>query len=144
LFLGALALLGATSANAEPYYPFNAADFTVPADELDAVSVGQAAVHAGFFPVSENDPKLRAMREAPDKTYEIWELSSHKVATIVLTRMKSTGQFVVTFTAKDPSRNGASLSGDACRRWLRFSAAMRMEFRGRLNRFKFRFPQCEP
>lgn len=142
--IGALALACAGAAHGAPYYAFNAADFTVPADELDAVAVGQAAVHAGFFPVSENDPKLREMREAPDKTYEIWELTSHKVASITMTRMHSTGSFVVLFTAKDPSKHGGSLSGEACKRWLRFSSAMRMEFAGRLSRFKFRSPQCEP
>ncbi len=139
-----LLLLVASGARSEPFYAFNAVDFFVPADELDAAAVGQAAVHSGFFPLSENDPRLRAAREAPDKAYEIWELRSHKVASIALTRLGRTGNFQVMFTAKDPSRRGAPLSGEACKRWLKFSGAMRLAFQGQRPKFKFRNPQCDP
>lgn len=146
LSIGVAALFSASPGFAEPYFAFNAIDFVVPADELDATGVGAAAVHSGFLPLSENDPKLRAMRNAADQAYEIWELPSHKVATITLTKMAKTGKFVVMFVAKDPSeRKGESLRGDACKRWLRFSAALRIEFVGpQQQKFRFRFPQCDP
>lgn len=144
--IGAAALVFAGAAPCDPYYAFNAVDFVVPADELDATGVGAAAVHAGFLPLSESDPKLQALRAAADQTYEIWELPSHKVASITLTRMSKSGKFVVLFVAKDPAqRKGASLAGEACKRWLRFSAAMRIEFVGpQQSKFRFRSPQCEP
>jgi len=135
-----LALLGSS----EPEHSFNAADFTVPADELDAAAVGEAAAHAGFLPLSETDPALQAGRAARDSTYEIWDLPSHKVARITLTRVAKTGKFVVLFVAKDNSRPRNSLMGEACRRWLKFSNAMRIEFAHQPNRFRFRNPQCTP
>lgn len=142
--VGALALLGATAAGREPYYAFNAADFVVPADELDAVAIGEAANRAGFYPLPESDPKLKALRASSDPVYEIWELRSHKVASITLTRLGKTNAFQVMFVAKDPSRHNEPLTGDACRKWLSFSAAMRSEFGTRQSRFRFRSPQCTP
>lgn len=141
---GALALTFTASAFADAYYASNAAEFVVPADELDAADVGEAAVHAGFLPLSESDPRIVAGREAPDKVYEIWELPSHRIASITLTRLHKNNSFLVTFVAKDPSRHNFPLSGDACKRWLRFSAAMRLEFGKRQSRFHFRDPQCTP
>jgi len=143
-FAGALAVLSAGVASADPWYASNAAEFTVPPDELDAADVGEAAVHAGFLPLSEADPRLIAGREAPDKVYEIWELPSHKTAAITLVKMRRSNAFLVTFVAKEPTRHNAPLSGDACKRWLRFSSAMRMEFGKRQSRFRFRDPQCTP
>jgi hypothetical protein len=131
-------------AQAQTYYPFNAVDFSVPADELDAAAVGEAAVHSGFLPLSESDPRLVAGRKAPDAVYEIWELSSHKVATITMTRQKKSGSFLVMFVAKDPGKRNESMTGEACKRWLKFSAGMRMEFMHAVNKYKFRFPQCTP
>ncbi|MBV9692254.1 MAG: hypothetical protein JO261_01005, partial [Alphaproteobacteria bacterium] len=133
-------LLGA----AEPDHAFNAADFVVPADELDAAAVGEAAVHAGFLPLSESDPTLQAMRAAPDATYEIWELPSHRVARITLTRMAGTGKYVVLFVAKDQSTPRHPLSGEACKRWLKFSGAMRIAFARQSGKYRFRNPQCTP
>jgi hypothetical protein len=143
-WIGVLALLSAGSGRCDPFYAYNAVDFVVPADELDAVTIGEAANHAGFFPVPESDPKLQALRNAPDPAYEIWELRSHKTATITLTRMRKTNTFVVLFVSKEPSKNGASLSGEACKKWLSFSAAMRSEFINRQSKFRFRNPQCAP
>jgi len=143
-FAAALAALLAGGARAEPYYPFNAVDFSVPADELDAAAVGEAAVHSGFLPLSESDPRIVAGRKAPDPVYEIWELSSHKIATITMTRLKKTGSFVVMFVAKDPGKHNESMTGEACKRWLKFSAGMRMEFLRAPHKYKFRFPQCTP
>lgn len=141
---GAIALLAATGAQCDPYFAFNAADFVVPVDELDAATIGEAAVHAGFRPLSETDPRLQAQRNAPDPTYEIWELPSHKHATITLTKLSKTNAFMVMFVAKEPSKNGSSLSGETCKRWLSFSAAMRSEFGKRQWKFRFRNPQCTP
>jgi hypothetical protein len=142
--IGVVALISANSAQCEPFYPFNAADFVVPVDELDAATIGEAAVHAGFRPVSESDPKLRAQRNAADPTYEIWELPSHRFATITLTKLSRKNAFVVLFVSKEPSRNGASLSGDACKKWLSFSAALRSEFGRQQSKFRFRNSQCSP
>jgi hypothetical protein len=142
--IGVLALLCADPARCEPYYASNAADFVVPADELDAAAIGEAAVHSGFRPLSESDPRLQAQRVAADPTYEIWELPSHKVATITLTMLRKTNSFVVTFVSKEPSRHGSSLSGEPCKKWLSFSAALRSEFRNRQSKFRFRNPQCTP
>ncbi|MBV9990434.1 MAG: hypothetical protein JOZ72_04000 [Alphaproteobacteria bacterium] len=142
--VGALALLASGAANAEAYYPFNAADFVVPADELDASAVGQAAVHSGFFPLSESDPRIVRGREAADKIYEIWEPSSHKIATITLTRLQKGRAFQVMFVAKDPARHNEPLGGEACKKWLKFSGAMRLAFQGQRLKYKFRFPQCTP
>jgi len=139
-----MALLVSGAAEADIYYPFNAADFVVPADELDASAVGQAAVHSGFFPLSETDPKIIKGREAADKVYEIWEPRSHKIATITMTQLKKTGAFQVMFVAKDPGRHNEPLSGEACRKWLKFSGAMRLNFQGQKLKYKFRFPQCTP
>lgn len=141
---GALAALVAGGAHAEPYYPFNAVDFSVPADELDAAAVGEAAVHSGFLPLSESDPRIINGRKAPDAVYEIWEPTSHKFATITMTRQKKTGSFLVMFVAKDPGKHNDPLSGEACRRWLKFSSGMRLEFMHAVNKYKFRFPQCTP
>jgi hypothetical protein len=141
---GALAALVATGARAEPYYPFNAVDFSVPADELDAAAVGEAAVHSGFLPLSESDPRIVGGRKARDAVYEIWEPASHKVATITMTSVKKTGSFVVMFVAKDPGKHNDPLSGEACKRWLKFSSGMRLEFMHAVNKYKFRFPQCTP
>jgi hypothetical protein len=141
---GALAALLAGAAHAEPYYPFNAVDFTVPADELDAAAVGEAAVHSGFLPLSESDPRIVNGRKASDPVYEIWELSSHKVATITMTRLKKSGSFLVMFVSKEPGKHNESMTGEACKRWLKFSSGMRMEFMHAPNKYKFRFPQCTP
>ncbi len=142
---GALALLFAGRALGEPEHAFNAVDFLVPADELDAAAVGEAAVHAGFLPLSESDARLKELRNAPDPTYEIWELPSHKVATISMTKLRKTGAFVVLFVAKDQSKPHASLTGEACKRWLKFSGAMRVEFpKQQQSKFRFRNPQCDP
>lgn len=141
---GAVALLVSSGAQSEPYYPFNAADFVVPADELDASAVSQAAVHSGFFPLSEQDPKIIKGREAADKVYEIWEPSSHKIATLTLTRLQKGGAFQVMFVAKDAGRRNEPLSGEACKKWLKFSGAMRLAFQGQKVKYKFRFPQCTP
>lgn len=142
--IGAAALVLAGGAHSAPFYPFNAADFVVPVDELDAATIGEAAVHAGFRPVSESDPKLRAMRSASDPVYEIWELPSHKFATITLTKVSRTNSFEVLFVAKEAARNGTSLSGDACKKWLSFSSALRAEFGRQQSKFRFRNPQCSP
>ena len=144
LLAGALAALVASGARAEPYYPFNAVDFTVPADELDAAAVGEAAVHSGFLPLSESDPRIVAGRKASDPVYEIWELSTHKLATITMTRLRKTGSFVVMYVAKDAARRNSSLTGDACKRWLKFSSGMRIEFMHAKSKYRFRFPQCTP
>lgn len=141
---GALALLSAAATGREPYYAFNAADFLVPADELDAVAIGEAANRAGFYPLPESDPKLKALRAGANPVYEIWELRSHKVATITLTRLNKTNAFEVMFVAKEPSRRNEPLTGEACKKWLSFSAAMRSEFASRQSRFRFRSPQCTP
>ena len=140
----ALAALLGGGARAEPYYPFNAVDFSVPADELDAAAVGEAAVHSGFWPLSESDPRIVNGRKAPDAVYEIWEPSPHKTATITMTRLKKTGSFLVMFVAKDPGKHNESLTGDACKRWLKFSSSLRLAFGPRVSRFRFRAPQCEP
>jgi len=142
--VSALAALLVCGGFAEPEHSFNAADFVVPADELDAAAVGDAAAHAGFLPLSESDPGLVAARAAHDSTYEIWDLPSHRVARITLTRIAKTGKFVVLFVAKDNSRARDSLVGEACKRWLKFSNAMRIEFAHQPNRFRFRNPQCTP
>jgi hypothetical protein len=142
---GGLALFCAGSGQCDPEHSFNAVDFVVPADELDAAAVGEAAVHAGFLPLPESDARLKALRNAPDPTYEIWELPSHKVATISMTKLRKTGGFVVLFVAKDQSKPHASLSGEACKKWLKFSGAMRVEFpKQQQSKFRFRNPQCEP
>ena len=142
---GALALLCAGSGRCDPEHSFNAVDFLVPADELDAAAVGEAAVHAGFLPLPESDAKLKALRNAPDPTYEIWELPSHKIATISMTKLRKTGGYVVLFVAKDQSKPHAALTGEACKRWLKFSGAMRVEFpRQQQSKFRFRNPQCDP
>ena len=86
LLAGVLTLVAAGVALGAPYYPFNAADFVVPADELDAATIGEAAVHAGFRPIAESDSRFRALKSNTDQTYGVWELPSHKIATIVLTR----------------------------------------------------------
>ncbi len=144
LLAGALALLAAGAATAAPYYPFNAADFVVPADELDAATIGEAAVHAGFRPIAESDPRFKALKSNTDQTYGIWELPSHKIATIVLTRKMKTNRFEVMFTAKEPGHTGMSFIGDACKKWLAFSGAMRSEFINGQSKFRFRNPQCTP
>lgn len=142
--ISALALLAAGTAGAEPYYPSNAADFVVPIDELDAVAVSQAAVRTGFRPLGESDPKLQAGRSAPDPVRQIWELPSHKIASITLVKTARTNRFVVLFTAKDEARRGSPLSGEACKRWLRFSDGLRIEFGQQQSKFRFRYPQCTP
>ena len=142
--VGVVVLGLAQSASGEPYYASNAADFLVPVDELDAATIGEAAVHAGFRPVSETDPRLQAQRRAPDPAYEIWELPSHKIATITLRKISKTNAFEVMFVSKVPSRNGESLSGDACKKWLSFSSALRSEFSRQQSKFRFRNPQCSP
>jgi hypothetical protein len=144
LLIGAAAFLFATGSVADPDHAFNAVDFQVPADELDAAAVGEAAVHSGFLPLSESDPRIKAGRAAPDSVYEIWELPSHKVAAITLTRMARSGKFIALFVAKDPTRRNDPLTGDACKRWLKFSAAIRTEFMHRPAKFRFRNPQCDP
>jgi len=140
----AIALLCASPAYCEPYYASNGADFLVPADELDAVVIGQAAQHAGFFAIPETDPKLKALRSGPNSVYEIWEPRSHKIASIKLTLMAKTNSFVVQFVAKDPSRPGMPLTGEACKKWLVFSAGMRSGFGNRQSKYRFREPQCTP
>jgi hypothetical protein len=142
--LGAAALFAPQCAQCDPYYAFNAADFIVPVDELDAAAIGEAAVHSGFRPLSESDAKLRALRGASDPAYEVWELPSHKVATITLTRLSKTDTFQVLFVSKEPSKHGTSLSGEACKKWLSFSAALRSEFSRQQSKFRFRNPQCTP
>ncbi|HWA91954.1 MAG TPA: hypothetical protein VG889_18080 [Rhizomicrobium sp.] len=139
-----LAVAGAGAGHAEPYYAANGVDFVVPADELDAAAVSDAAVHAGFLPLRETDPRVVAGRAAEDHIYEIWELPSHKVATITLTHVKKSNSFAVSFVAKDPSRHHDPLTGEACKRWLKFSGALRLAFGPRVSRFRFRAPQCEP
>ena len=139
-----MALMAAGAARAEPYYPMNAADFVVPIDELDAVGIAQAATRTGFRPLAETDPKLQAGRNAADPVRQIWELPSHKIASITLAKAAKTGRFIVTFTAKDAARPGAPLSGEACTRWLRFSDGLRIEFGPRQSKFRFRNPQCTP
>jgi hypothetical protein len=141
---GFMALFAAGAAYGEPYYAFNAADFVVPTDELDAATIGEAAVHAGFRPVAESSARFQAVRSKTDQTYGVWELPSHKIATITLTRVNKSNSFVVMYVSKDPSPAGAWLSGDACRKWLAFSAAMRSEFINGQNKFRFRNPQCKP
>jgi len=141
---GALVLLSVQSAWSEPYYPYNAADFLVPVDELDAAVVAEAAVHTGFRPVLDSNPKVAALRAAPDPLYEMWELPSHKIATITLTRMSRTNSFVLMFVSKEPGKRDSSLTGDACKKWLSFSSAMRSEFGTGQSKFRFRLPQCTP
>jgi len=144
-FVGALALLSVPEAAAsEPYYPYNAVDFLVPIDELDAAGVEEAAVHSGFRPILDSNAKVAALKAAPDPLYEMWELPSHKIATITLTKLTKSNSFLVMFVSKDPAKHNSPLSGDACKKWLMFSSAMRMEFgRGR-PKIKFRLPQCTP
>jgi hypothetical protein len=142
--VGALVLLSVSSARSEPFYPYNAVDFLVPVDELDAAAVGEAAVHIGFRPVLESNPKVAALRAAPDPLFEMWELPSHKFATITLTRMSKTNSFVVMFVGKEPGKRNSSLTGDACKKWLSFSSALRSEFGGGRPKFRFRLPQCTP
>jgi hypothetical protein len=144
LVAGFVALFAAGAAYAEPYYAFNAADFVVLTDELDAATVGEAAVHAGFRPIAESSPRFQALRSKSGQTYGVWELPSHKIATITLTRVSKTDSFVVMFVSKDASPAGSWLSGDACRKWLAFSAAMRSEFINGQSKFRFRNPQCKP
>lgn len=141
---GALAFLSAGAAFGAPYYPSNAADFVVPADELDAAIIGDAAVHAGFRPIAESDPRFKVLESRTEQTYGIWELPSRKLATILLTRGKKTNRFVVMFTAKEPGRNGETFAGDTCKKWLAFSGAMRSEFIQGQSKFRFRNPQCTP
>ena len=142
--VGTLALLSVPTGSAsEPYYPYNAVDFLVPIDELDAGSVEEAAVHTGFRPVTDN-AKVAALKAAPDPLYEMWELPSHKIATITLTKLTKTNSFQVMFVSKDPAKHNSPLSGEACKKWLTFSSMMRLEFgRGR-PKIKFRLPQCTP
>jgi hypothetical protein len=144
VLVGALALVAAAAASAAPYYPSNAADFVVPADELDAAIIGEAAVHAGFRPVAESDPRWNVLKGKAEQTYGIWELPSRKLATIVLTRTAKSNRFVVMFTSKEPGRNGESFTGDVCKKWLAFSGAMRSEFILGQSKFRFRNPQCTP
>jgi hypothetical protein len=142
---GLLTLFFAGSGRCDPEHSFNTVDFLVPADELDAAAVGEAAVHAGFLPLPESDAKLKEARNAPDPTYEIWELPTHKIATISMTKLRKTGAFVVLFVAKDQSKPHAALTGEACRKWLKFSGAMRVEFpKQQQLKFRFRNPQCDP
>jgi len=141
--VGALALASVPGAAAEPYYTYNAVAFLVPIDELDAGSVEEAAVHTGFRPVTDN-AKVAALKAAPDPLYEMWELPSHKVATITLTKLTKSNSFQVMFVSKDPAKHNSPLSGEACKKWLTFSSMMRLEFgRGR-QKIKFRLPQCTP
>ncbi|HTT97268.1 MAG TPA: hypothetical protein VMF58_04420 [Rhizomicrobium sp.] len=144
VLVGAMALVAAGAASGAPYYPSNAAEFVVPADELDAATIGEAAVHAGFRPVAESDPRFSVLKSRTEQTYGIWELPSRKFATIVLTRGKRTNRFEVTFTAKEPGRSGDNFTGDVCKKWLAFSAAMRSEFILGQSKFRFRNPQCTP
>ena len=44
LIAGALALFAAGAAHSASYYASNAADFVVPADELDAATIGDVRV----------------------------------------------------------------------------------------------------
>jgi hypothetical protein len=141
--VAALVLGSVQGAASAPYYPYNAVDFLVPVDELDAASVSEAAVHSGFRPVPDN-PKVSALRAAPDPLYEMWELPSHKLATITLTKISKSNSFQLMFVSKDPGRPNAPLSGDTCKKWLSFSSAMRMEFRANLAKIRFRLPQCTP
>jgi hypothetical protein len=142
--IGAVTLVSANSAHCDPFFAYNAADFVVPVDELDAAAIGEAAVHSGFRPLSESDAKLRALRGAADPAYEVWDLPSHKIATITLTKLSKSNTFVVLFVSKEPSKHGASLSGEACKKWLSFSAALRSEFNRQQSKFRFRNPQCTP
>lgn len=144
VLVGALALVAAGAAFGAPYYPSNAADFVVPADELDAATIGEAAVHAGFRPVAESDPRWNVLKSKTEQTYGIWELPSRRFATIVLTRARKTNRFEVVFTAKEPGRNGETFTGDTCKKWLAFSGAMRSEFILGQSKFRFRNPQCTP
>ncbi len=142
--VGAFVLLSVQSARCEPYYPYNAVDFLVPVDELDAGAVEEAAVHSGFRPVLDSNPKVAALRVAPDPLYDMWELPSHKIATITLTRISKTDSFVVMFVGKEPGKRDAPLTGDACKKWLSFSSAMRGEFSRGRPKIRFRLPQCTP
>ena len=142
LWLAGGLLVMAGTAYAEPYYPFNAADFVVPVDELDAATVGEAAVHAGFRPLPDHLVKHLAVADVA-QTYGAWELPSHRFATITLVKMKD-NTFSVMFISKEPARHGNSLTGDACRKWLSFSGAMRSEFGRGQSKFRFRNPQCDP
>jgi hypothetical protein len=142
--VGAFVLLSVQSAWSEPYYPYNAVDFLVPVDELDAAAVEEAAVHSGFRPVMDSNPKVAALRAAPDPLFEMWELPSHKIATITLTRISKTNFFVVMFVSKEPGKRNSSLTGDACKKWLSFSSAMRSEFGRGQPKIRFRLPQCTP
>jgi hypothetical protein len=144
LVVGTLVLISAQSALGEPYFPYNAVDFLVPVDELDAGAVAEAAVHTGFRPMLDSNPKVAALRTAPDPLYEMWELPSHKIATITLTRISKTNSFVVMFVSKDPGKRDSSMTGDACKKWLSFSSAIRTEFGGGRPKFRFRLPQCTP
>jgi len=141
---GAFAFFTAGAAFGAPYYPSNAADFVVPADELDAAIIGDAAVHAGFRPIAESDPRFKVLESRTEQTYGIWELPSRKLATIVLTRGKKNNRFVVMFTAKEPGRSGETFTGDTCKKWLAFTGAMRSEFIQGQAKFRFRNPQCTP
>jgi hypothetical protein len=142
---GAFLLASAAAGRCDPTYASNGIDFQVPVDELDAAAIGEAAVHSGFYPLSESNPKLLALRKAADPVYEIWEPNSHKIATITLTKMSRSNAFVVTYVAKDPSsRRDEPLSGDACRKWLSFSTAIRLEFRNQERKYRFHAPQCTP
>jgi hypothetical protein len=144
MFAGILSVSFALAVHAEPYYASNGADFLVPVDELDAVAVSEAANRAGFYAIPETDPKLKALRAASDPVYEIWRLPSRRVATITLTRVSKTNRFALEFVSMEPSRRNDPLSGEACKKWLIFSAALRSEFRNGLTKFKFRRPQCTP
>ncbi len=139
---GAGLLVFAVAANGEPYYPFNTADFVVPVDELDAATVGEAAVHAGFRPLPDHFVKHLALPDV-DQTYGAWELPSHKFATITLVKMKN-NMFSVFFIGKQSAGRGSSLTGEACKKWLSFSSAMRSEFNRGQSKFRFRNPQCDP
>jgi hypothetical protein len=144
LLVGALVLLSVKGAWGEPFYPYNAVDFFVPVDELDAAAVGEAAVHIGFRPLPDSSPRVAALRAAPDPLFEMWELPSHKIATITLTRISKTNSFVVMFVSKEPGKRNSSLTGDACKKWLSFSSVIRGEFGGGQPKFRFRLPQCTP
>jgi hypothetical protein len=142
--LGALVLVPVQGARSEPFYPYNAVDFLVPVDELDAAAVEEAAVHSGFRPVLDSNPKVAALKAAPDPLYAMWEMPSHKIATITLTQMRKTNSFVVMYVSKEPGKHNASLTGDACKKWLSFSAALRIEFARGRPKIRFRLPQCTP
>jgi hypothetical protein len=144
LLAGAVVLLSVQGARCEPYFPYNAVDFLVPIDELDAAAVEEAAVHSGFRPVLDSNPKVAALKAAPDPLYAMWELPSHKIATITLTRISKTNSFVVMFVSKEPGRRNSSMTGDACKKWLSFSSAMRTEFGRGQPKIRFRLPQCTP